>query len=141
MKKIKYYFAFIMMLNLFACASIPKEKIDEIAFFESKESAPPYTELGVCECYGGWSILEVPTLETAKREAQLEAIDRGGNAVVLLSVMRVVDLPNEELDLTTAASRLFLSEKNASKVSKSMDENANENQMVWFFAIAKIERQ
>lgn len=135
----------LLCFFLMGCASVDPAKVEQIMYFESIDSAPQYRIISVCECYGFSGLFRMPTFESAVQEARVEAVRKGGNAVIYWYSMRAVDVPDDAFDVFGFA--LLLGKVTTDESSRTgtvinalshVEFEDSEEQLVWFFQIAEI---
>ncbi len=70
---------------------------------------------------------------------KIEAIEKGGDAVIFLKAVKASEGSAGKVDLTALASTILLDEKKSTALNDHMSSNMAEEQLVWFFVVAKLE--
>lgn len=129
---------------LVGCTSYRADQIEQVAYFPDLASAPAYDQVGWCECYGFSGLFRMPTFESAQREAQREALRRGGDAIILVHTMRAVDLPDAGIDPIQLVLDVYRSPNKDSRraaISATLWEELTveaDDQLVWFFKLVRL---
>jgi len=128
----------LMLLSVNGCAVNLSKEAFAVRYFEDNKSAPPYRQISIVECEGFVGLFKMPTFEEALKEAKIEAVEKGGDAVILLKAVKASESNAGKVDLTALASTILLDEKKSTALNDHMSNNMVEEQLVWFFIVAKL---